>query len=77
MKGLRAGLGAKASQIIAEASYELADPTIDSQIVQLKAAGVDTLIEQSSAKAAAQSIRKVLRAQVEPAARHRRVDRLG
>ena len=59
MKGLRAGLGPKASQIIAEASYELADPTIDSQIVQLKAAGVDTLIEQSSAKAAAQAIRKV------------------
>lgn len=59
LRGLRAGLGAKASQIIAEASYELADPTIDSQIVQLKAAGVDTLIEQSAAKAAAQSIRKV------------------
>ena len=59
MKGLRAGLGPRASQIIAEASYELADPTIDSQIVQLKAAGADTLVEQSSAKAAAQSIRKV------------------
>jgi branched-chain amino acid transport system substrate-binding protein len=59
VKGLRAGLGPKASQIVAEASYELAEPTIDSQIVQLKASGVDTLIEQSSAKAAAQSIRKV------------------
>jgi ABC-type branched-subunit amino acid transport system substrate-binding protein len=59
VKGLRAGLGSKASQIVAETSYELADPTIDSQIVQLKAAGVDTLIEQSSAKATAQSIRKV------------------
>ena len=59
LKGLRAGLGSKASQIIAEVSYEIADPTIDSQIVQLKSAGVDTLIEQSSAKAAAQSIRKV------------------
>jgi branched-chain amino acid transport system substrate-binding protein len=59
LRGLRAGLGTKASQIIAEASYELADPTIDSQIAQLKAAGVDTLIEQSAAKAAAQSIRKV------------------
>jgi ABC-type branched-subunit amino acid transport system substrate-binding protein len=59
LKGLRAGLGPKAAQIIAEASYELAEPTIDSQIVQLKAAGVDTLIEQSSSKAAAQSIRKV------------------
>ena len=42
-----------------EVSYELADPTIDSQIVQLKAAGIDTLVEQSSSKAAAQSIRKV------------------
>jgi branched-chain amino acid transport system substrate-binding protein len=59
VRGLRRGLGAKASQILLEASYELSDPTIDSQIVQLKAAGVDTLIEQSSAKAAAQSIRRV------------------
>jgi branched-chain amino acid transport system substrate-binding protein len=59
LKGLRAGLGTKAAQIIAAVSYELADPTIDSQIVQLKAAGIDTLIEQSSSKAAAQSIRKV------------------
>jgi branched-chain amino acid transport system substrate-binding protein len=59
LKGLRAGLGAKASQIFTEVSYEVADPTIDSQIVQLKAAGIDTLVEQSSAKAAAQSIRRV------------------
>jgi ABC-type branched-subunit amino acid transport system substrate-binding protein len=59
LKGLRAGLGEKSSLIVAEASYELADPTIDSQIVQLKSAGVDTLIEQSSSKAAAQSIRRV------------------
>jgi branched-chain amino acid transport system substrate-binding protein len=59
LKGLRAGLGDKASLVTTEVSYELADPTIDSQIVQLKAAGIDTLIEQSSSKAAAQSIRKV------------------
>jgi ABC-type branched-subunit amino acid transport system substrate-binding protein len=59
LKGLRAGLGPKESQIVMQASYELADPTIDSQIVQLKAANIDTLIEQSSSKAAAQSIRKV------------------
>jgi ABC-type branched-subunit amino acid transport system substrate-binding protein len=59
LRGLRAGLGEKASQIVLEASYELADPTIDSQIVQLKSAGIDTLVEQSSSKAAAQSIRKV------------------
>jgi ABC-type branched-subunit amino acid transport system substrate-binding protein len=59
LKGLRTGLGEKGSQIAIEVSYELADPTIDSQIVQLKSAGIDTLIEQSSSKAAAQSIRKV------------------
>jgi ABC-type branched-subunit amino acid transport system substrate-binding protein len=59
LRGLRAGLGEKASQIVLEASYELTDPTIDSQIVQLKAAGIDTMVEQSSSKAAAQSIRKV------------------
>jgi branched-chain amino acid transport system substrate-binding protein len=59
VKGLRAGLGDKASQIVIAASYELSDPTIDSQIVQLKAAGIDTMIEQSAAKAAAQSIRKL------------------
>jgi branched-chain amino acid transport system substrate-binding protein len=59
LRGLRAGLGAQASQIVAVASYEVSDPTIDSQIVQLKAAGIDTLVEQSSAKATAQSIRKL------------------
>jgi branched-chain amino acid transport system substrate-binding protein len=59
VRGLHRGLGTKASQIVAEVSYELSDPTIDSQIVQLKAAGVDTVIEQSGAKATAQSIRKI------------------
>ena len=59
VRGLKAGLGAKSGQIIVEASYELADPTIDSQILKLKAAGIDTLIDQSAAKTAAQAIRKV------------------
>lgn len=59
LRGLKAGLGARASQVVIEASYELTDPTIDSQILKLKAAGIDTLVEQSAAKTAAQSIRKV------------------
>src|SRR6058998_245525 len=33
MKGLRDGLGAKANMIISDKSYEIGDPTIDSQIV--------------------------------------------
>ena len=77
LKGLRAGLGAKASQIVAEASYELADPTIDSQIVQLKAAGVDTLIEQSSAKGRGAIDPQGPRTRLEPAPHHRRLDGIG
>jgi len=58
--GLKGGLGDKAaSMIVAEVSYELTDPTIDSQIVKLKAAGVDLLYNASTPKFAAQAIRKV------------------
>jgi ABC-type branched-subunit amino acid transport system substrate-binding protein len=58
--GLRAGLGDKAaSMIVAEASYELSDPTIDSQIVKLKSSGADLLFDASTPKFAAQAIRKV------------------
>ena len=59
VRGFKAALGAKTSMIVAETPYELADPTVDSQILKLKAAGADTLVEQSTPKFAAQSIRKV------------------
>src|ERR1700726_3292937 len=60
LTGLKAGLGDKAAKmIVAEASYELTDPTIDSQIVKLKSAGVDLLYDASTPKFAAQAIRKV------------------
>jgi branched-chain amino acid transport system substrate-binding protein len=45
--------------IIAEVPYESTDPTVDSQIVQLKASGADVLVEASLPKFAVQSIRKV------------------
>jgi branched-chain amino acid transport system substrate-binding protein len=58
--GLKLGLGDKAeSMIIAEASYEVTDPTVDSQIISLKASGADTFVNVSSAKFSAQAIRKV------------------
>ena len=58
--GLKSGLGDNAaSMIVAEVSYELTDPTVDSQIVKLKAAGVDLLYNASTPKFAAQAIRKV------------------
>jgi branched-chain amino acid transport system substrate-binding protein len=58
--GLKSGLGDKAaSMIVAEASYELTDPTIDSQVVKLKAAGADLLYDASTPRFAAQAIKKV------------------
>ena len=59
VKGMKDGLGDKAkSMIVAEVSYEPSDPTIDSQIVTLKASGADTFFNVSTPKFAAQAIRK-------------------
>jgi ABC-type branched-subunit amino acid transport system substrate-binding protein len=58
--GLKAGLGSKAaSMIVAETSYEVSDPTIDSQIVQLKTVGADLVFDASTPKFAAQAIKKI------------------
>jgi ABC-type branched-subunit amino acid transport system substrate-binding protein len=60
VKGLKDGLGAKAaSMIVAEASYEVTDPTVDSQIVALKGSGADTFFNVTTPKFAAQAIRKI------------------
>ena len=59
MKGLRDGLGDKAGMIIADKSYEVSDPTIDSQIVALKDSGADIMMTWAAPKGAAQAIRKV------------------
>ena len=60
LKGVKDGLGAKAkSMIVAEAPYETADTTVDSQIVALKAAGADILVDIATPKFAAQAIRKI------------------
>ncbi len=59
LKGFRDGLGDKASSmIVKEVSYEVADPTIDSQMVQLQASGADTFFNVTTPKFAAQAIRK-------------------
>ena len=60
LKALRDSLKDKASaMIVAEVSYEAADPTVDSQLVTLKASGADTLFTFANPKSAAQAIRKV------------------
>jgi branched-chain amino acid transport system substrate-binding protein len=60
VRGLKDGLGDKASKLIVkELTYETTDSTIDSQIVTLKAAGVDTLFVMTTPKFGAQTIRKI------------------
>jgi branched-chain amino acid transport system substrate-binding protein len=60
LKGLKDGLGARAEQmIVAEESYEVSEPTIDTHIVKLKASGADVLFDVATPKFAAQAIRKV------------------
>ncbi len=59
LAGVKTALGPKAaSMLVAEASYETSDPTVDSQIVSLKASGADVLISGTTPKFAAQAIRK-------------------
>ena len=60
LKGLKDGLGDKAAKmIVGEVSYEVTDPTVDSQVVTLKGSGADTMFHFATPKFAAQSIRKV------------------
>jgi branched-chain amino acid transport system substrate-binding protein len=59
LKGLKDGLGAKAgSMIVKEVSYEVSDPTVDSQIIQLQASGADVFFNIATPKFAALAIRK-------------------
>jgi branched-chain amino acid transport system substrate-binding protein len=59
LKGFKDGLGDKAaSMIAAEVSYEVTDPSVDTQIVTLQASGADTFFNITTPKFAAQAIRK-------------------
>ncbi len=60
LNGIKAGLGDKAAKmIVAEASYEVSDPTIDSQILKIRDAGTDLFFSASLPKQAAQAIKKI------------------
>src|SRR6201990_2194197 len=58
-KGLKDGLGDKVGMIIADKSYEVSDPSIDSQIVALHDSGADIFFSWAAPKGSAQAIRKV------------------
>ncbi|HUC72297.1 MAG TPA: ABC transporter substrate-binding protein [Stellaceae bacterium] len=58
LKGLKDGLGGKAGMVILAAPYETTDPTVDSQIISMKAAGADVFVNTGIPKFAAQAIKK-------------------
>jgi branched-chain amino acid transport system substrate-binding protein len=59
LTGFKAGLGEQADKlIVAEQSYEVTDPTVDSQIISLKNSGADVFFNITTPKFAAQAIRK-------------------
>jgi branched-chain amino acid transport system substrate-binding protein len=58
--GLKDGLGDKFDKMVVKSlSYEITDPTIDSQILELQSSGADLLYDASTPKFSAMSIRKV------------------
>ena len=59
VKGFKQGLGAKVNQIVKEVTYEVTDPTVESQVIDLKSSGADTLFLMATPKFGAQAIRKV------------------
>jgi branched-chain amino acid transport system substrate-binding protein len=60
LNGLKAGLGDKAAKmIVTEASYEVTDPTVDSQILRIKDSGADLFFSATTPKQAAQAIKKI------------------
>jgi len=59
LKGVKDGLGAAgAKMIVKEATYEVTDPTVDSQIIALQGSGADTFINITTPKFGAQAVRK-------------------
>jgi ABC-type branched-subunit amino acid transport system substrate-binding protein len=59
LKGVKDGLGAAgAKMIVSEQTYEVTDPTVDSQVIALQGSGADTFINITTPKFGAQAVRK-------------------
>jgi branched-chain amino acid transport system substrate-binding protein len=56
--GFKEGLGKETDRIVKVVTFEATDPTVDSQIIQLKDSGANVFFNVSGPKAAAQGIRK-------------------
>jgi branched-chain amino acid transport system substrate-binding protein len=58
-EGFREGLGKEVKRIVKHATFEVTDPTIDSQVIQLKDTGANVFFNITTPKFAAQAIRKM------------------
>jgi branched-chain amino acid transport system substrate-binding protein len=57
--GFKEGLGKEAGRVAKHVTFEVTDPTVESQIIQLKAAGANVFFNIATPKFAAQAMRKV------------------
>ena len=57
-EGFREGLGKDANRVVKHVSYEVTDPTVDSQVIQLKDSGANVFFNIATPKFAAQAMRK-------------------
>jgi branched-chain amino acid transport system substrate-binding protein len=57
-EGFKEGLAKDADKVVKHVTYEVTDPTVESQIIQLKDSGANVFFNISTPKAAAQAIRK-------------------
>jgi branched-chain amino acid transport system substrate-binding protein len=58
--GLKDALGDRAkTMLVSQQSYEVTDPTIDTQILEMRAAGADVVVDVTSPKFASLAIRKM------------------
>jgi len=57
-EGFKEGMGKEAGRIVKHVTYEPTDPTVDSQIIQLKDSGANVFFNIAIPKFAAQAIRK-------------------
>jgi branched-chain amino acid transport system substrate-binding protein len=60
LNGLKDGFGAGFDQrVVRQETYQVTDPTVDSQVVSLQASGADVLVSGVTAKFGAQTLRKL------------------
>jgi branched-chain amino acid transport system substrate-binding protein len=57
--GFKEGLGSEVGRVVKHVTFEITDPTVDSQIIQLKAANANVFFNIATPKFAAQAMRKV------------------